>query len=97
MTDLDELSLKLGTMQSDISHIRDNTERINGKVVEAHEKVINVEQSTKSAHKRIDDIKPHVEDYKRIKQKGLGAVGVIGLIFGLIGSGLAKILSFIAG
>ena len=97
--DIDEISLRLGNIQADLAHIRRNTELTESKVTKISEQSIRHEASVKSAHKRLDafkehleeEIKPHIDDYKNTKQRGIGATAVLGGFFGLIGAGLLKI------
>ena len=95
--DIDELSRMLGEMQSDISHIRKSTDLIDTKVDKAHENVIELKASAKSAHKRIDALHPHVEDYKKMKQRGIGMMASISAFMGFLGAALMKGLNFFLG
>lgn len=97
MGNIDELSRTLGEMQADILHIRKSTDAIDTKVDRAHENVIALKSSAKQAHKRLDDIYPHVEDYKKMKQRGYGIIAVMGVIFGSAGGILIKALKLFAG
>ena len=95
--EIDELSKMLGSMQADIAHIRKTNDAIDAKVDKAHENVIELKASAKSAHKRIDALKPHVEDYKKMKQRGIGLTAALAAICGFIGSALLKSLNFFLG
>lgn len=95
MSDIDELSRMLGGIQTDILYIRKSTDAIDTKVDKAHENLIEVQASTKSAHKRIDEIVPCVEDYKVMKQRGIGITMVLGAIFGLVGASAFKIMKLL--
>lgn len=48
--------VKLDTISSDVKDIKDDISNINQKVEAIDKRVTIVEQSTKSAHKRLDDI-----------------------------------------
>ena len=93
MADIDELSRMIGKLQSDINYIRKSTDAIDVKVDKTHEDMIRAKVSVESAHKRIDEISPHVQDFVKLKQRGLGIMGVLSLVFGFIGAFLGKILT----
>jgi hypothetical protein len=44
-------------------------------------------------HDKFQDMEPVVEDYKQEKQRLLGAMAVIGTLFGLLGSWLHTLLT----
>lgn len=97
MKDIDEFSRTLGVIQADVGHIRKNTDAIEKKVDKTHEDMIINKASTKSAHKRIDDITPHIEDFKKIKQRGIGITSILSIIFGFLGAILLKTFHFLLG
>jgi hypothetical protein len=90
---IDEISQLLGSMQADIVHIRRNTELTEAKMDKVSEGMIRQDASIRSAHKRIDELEPIVDDYQGIKQKGIGALTIIGAICGFVGALVGKIIS----
>lgn len=90
---IDELSRTLGQIQADVSYTRKNTEAIDNKVDRLSKSVVQQEMTIKSAHERLDNIIPHIDDYRAFKQKGIGFIGAISLFFGFIGSLVIKLIS----
>ena len=94
----------IGSIQSDVLHIKKNTELTEHKIDKVVEGSVRHEQAIKSAHKRLDDHKAHLddnvapvlEDYKSMKQKGIGAMAVAGIIFGFIGSLILTAIKYFA-
>mgnify|MGYP003627752240 CR=1 FL=1 len=39
----------------------------------------------------VADMKPHVDDYKRLKQRGIGMFVILGLLFGGLGAGIVYV------
>ena len=39
----------------------------------------------------VADMKPHVDDYKRLKQRGIGMFIILGLLFGGLGAGVVYV------
>jgi len=70
----DSLRQDLGQMQGILSQIQKNTDKIPDLVaaVQRHED-------------DIDEIKPHVEDYKRNRQRAVGIGAFIALVAGAVG------------
>ena len=85
----------LGAIQADVVHIRRNTEVTDAKMDKINESVIRQDSSLKSAHKRIDEIKPVVDDYAKTKQKGIGALTLLGAICGFVGAVAGKIVNLL--
>jgi len=79
--------VSIAEIRTDIKYLIKNTDAINSKVDNAHEKMIVAEQATKTAHKRIDridnhietKIEPHIEGYKKDRNKVIGIFAVISL------------------
>lgn len=97
MSNIDELSRMIGSIQADVLHIRRNTEIIDGKVDKTNDQMIRIEGSTKSAHKRIDEVRTDVERHNNLEQKGYGAITVLGMVFGFIGAIVGKVFSYLMG
>lgn len=95
MNTIDELSKTLGTMQSDIAHIRNQTSSIDGKVSKTNEKMIIAETAIKSAHRRLDDLQEKVDNHEDIKNKGVGALTILATVIGIIGAIVAKVFDHI--
>ena len=52
-----------------------------------------IERDIESIQKTIDqEIRPHIEDYRRMKNRGLGIVTAVGALGGVAGFGLDKLL-----
>ena len=92
---VDELSLMIGRIESDVKHTRKNTEVIGEKVDKLTESVIKNDALIRTAQKKIDDIHPYVEDYKKLKQRGVGILTTLSMIFGALGAFLSKIIGSI--
>lgn len=90
-SDINELSKMLGTMQSDISHIKKLAESTNDRVREVSEKTIRAEVSVLGAHKRLDKVEPAVEDYKRQKSRIIGVIAGSSFASGGLGAALFKL------
>lgn len=57
------INTKLDIITSDVKYIKDDMSMVSKKVDEIDKRVVKVEESTKSAHHRIDDlIRPNKED-----------------------------------
>jgi uncharacterized coiled-coil DUF342 family protein len=82
---IDDFSRTIGALQSDVSHIRSNTDSTKEKVDVMHEHMIIARRDIKSAHRRLDDIIPHIEDYRKNKHHAAGAYSVLSVISGFIG------------
>lgn len=89
---IDEISQLLGSIQADVLHIRRNTELTEAKMDKLTEASIRQDSSIRSAHKRIDEIKPIVDDYSKTKQKGIGALTLLGAICGFVGAIISKLI-----
>lgn len=94
MGDIDRVSQLLGSMQSDITHIKrvsDQTARqvntLNGNVTENTE-------STKSAHKRIDAVEPLAAELNNWKNRSMGALIGVSSVSGFVGGLVGAILKF---
>jgi hypothetical protein len=86
MKDIDEISYKLGAIHSDVStlvesvkELRDYQREMNGKV--------------KKAHDLINEIAPHVEDYKTTKRHAIMALFGLGGLTGIIGGKISSVLT----
>lgn len=95
--DIDELSRMIGSIQSDVAHIRRTTEAIDQKTDKTNERVIENSSSLKLVYKRIDDMQVHVDDYRSVKQKGIGVITVVGMVFGFIGALVGKLFHYFVG
>ena len=52
-----------------------------------------IKREIESIQKTIDkDIRPHIEDYRRLKNRGLGIVSAVGILGGAAGFGFDKLL-----
>lgn len=99
MSEIDEVSRLLGvlTSQNEISGQQMATlvKKFDGVQAEmrdikeiAREAVARAER----LEERLDDIEPNVEDYKKLKQRGIGVLGLIGLGSGAAGAGLREVI-----
>ena len=94
MSGIDELSKTLGVISSDIKHLVGKTSSIDQKVEKLQNSNTHNEIAVKSAHERLDEVIPKVQEHENIKNKGLGVIAVMGTIFGALGSYLAKFIQF---
>lgn len=86
MSDLIEISNKLGSLQAEQISSRRDHERTLQKLDELAEQLAPLA----SLIKTVDEMKPHVEDWYKMKQRGLGILAVIGLMGGAVGSSLTS-------
>jgi len=92
MTDIDEVSSKLGSMQTNITHILKTTESIHDSLKDVNERVIIQEQKAKSAHKRLDKIEPIVNGHENIKNKGVGFFVAVSSLAGVVGAAITRFI-----
>ena len=89
MTDIDEISYKLGAIQADLSTVVVS-------VKELKEYQLRMNGSINKAWVEIEEIKPHVEDYKTNKKRAvmglIGLGGATGVIGGKIGAWFTAVL-----
>lgn len=94
MPSLDKVSKMLGGLQSDMKHVRKTSETILEKTDKLNETVIIQGQRIKSAHERIDDIEPKVNEHEAIKNQGVGfwiaLTTISGSVAGCIGAFITK-------
>lgn len=89
---IDELSKTLGVISSDIKHLVNKTANIDDKVETLQNHSVEHKASTKAAHKRIDDIAPKVTEHENLKNKGIGILAVISIVFGILGNAISKVI-----
>lgn len=90
--EIDKVSELLGKIQSDITHIRGTTEVTKEEIKSVSEKVTYHDSAIKSAHKRLDDITPHVERSKRTTWALHAIIVSVATIFGAIGGAILKFM-----
>jgi uncharacterized protein YoxC len=100
MSNIDEISKTLGSMESNISHVVKTLDKLTDDVDGIRNQMIVHNDHLKSAHKRLDhtneqiiflkkqaeDHSRLIENYKSIKDKVVGGVMVISAIAGFVGS-----------
>lgn len=89
---IDELSRMIGQIQADVAHTRKSSDEINGKVDALTKTVAHQEFRLQESEKKIQKIQPEIEDYKKLKQRSIGAMAVLATIFGAVGSVVSKLL-----
>lgn len=101
MADLDEISLTLGKLLNGQEEavrkqeaIFRNIDEIRGSMSEIKGAVSTVTVSHNALKAEVDNsIKPHIDDYKNNKQRGLGLIAGVGIGGGAGGATLATYLS----
>lgn len=92
MTGLDEISFKLGKIMSEIDGLKGDVRDVKREVSEDREATDRFREEIRDKVKTIGDaveeISPHVEDYKTLRQK----IGVAVLLVSTIGSGAAYLI-----
>lgn len=92
MTGLDEISFKLGKIMSEIDGLKDDVREVKRKVSEDRQATEKFREEIKGKVRLIGDtveeISPHVEDYKTLRQK----IGVAVILVSTIGSGAAYLI-----
>lgn len=94
MAGIDEISEKLGSISSDVKHLITKSNIIDAKVEVTQNQTIELRAAAKAAHKRIDGIEPKVNNHEALKNRGMGIVSILALIFGFVGTILGKFLHF---
>ena len=89
---VDELSRMIGQIQADVKHTRKSVDVIETKVDHLTQTSIRNEGSLKDAQKKIDDMHPHVEEFRKLKQRGIGILTALSMVFGAIGAFLSKVI-----
>lgn len=84
MGEIHKISEKLGQLTAMVENIEKTGLRTEEKIDNHTKDIVELEQRTKSAHKRLDAHNTHIEDYKTMKQRGFGIVSVIGAIAGVL-------------
>lgn len=87
-----ELSRTIGNIETDVKHTRRSVDVIETKVDHLTETSIRNEESLKAAQKKIDIMHPHVEDYRKLKQRGIGILTAASMFFGAVGAFLSKVI-----
>ena len=94
MSELDrDLLLMLGGMKSSIEDMQKKITGIDAKTDTVIKTSIETQSATKSAHKRIDDIEPVLKEHEAYKNKGLGIMAFIGILFGTFGMVISWLLT----
>lgn len=101
MADLDEISLTLGKLLNGqeeavrrLDGVFRNIDEIKSAMSEVKGSVATVTAGHTSLKTDVEtNIKPHIEDYKNNKQRGLGLMAGVGLGGGAGGAGLFAVLS----
>lgn len=92
MTGLDEISFKLGEIMSEIDGLKGDVRDVKREVSEDRKATDSFREEIRDKVKTIGDaveeISPHVEDYKTLRQK----IGVAVLLVSTIGSGAAYLI-----
>jgi hypothetical protein len=85
MNDLNEVHRSLGQIETNVTVLVQS-------VKELREYQLRMNGSVGKAHDRLDNLEPHVEDYKVTKQRAvMGLIGIGGLT-GIIGGKMAELL-----
>jgi hypothetical protein len=92
MTGLDEISFKLGKIMSEIDGLKDDVRDVKREVSEDRKATDKfreeIKVKVKSIGEAVDEISPHVEDYRTLRQK----IGVAVILVSTIGSGAAYLI-----
>ena len=75
MTDLDKISQAIGALQADSRTAGDQRDKIFEKLDEIGRVVAETAGQLPALTERLEKIEPHVEDYKRVKNRGIGIIG----------------------
>lgn len=96
----DNQDVKIAVLETQYSHLKEQITAhhtiTNEKLDKVIDKLTLMNGSIGKAHNRIDDIEPHVEDYRTNKKRAImglvGLGGATGLIGGKLGSWLAGLM-----
>lgn len=83
---------KVAVLLSSVDGLVKSVDRFDKKMDTVHERIIINSESTKTAHKRIDDIVPKVEEHAAAKNRAIGMAAGVSAIFGSIGIAAQKFL-----
>ena len=79
---IDDISEKIGELTTAVEMLRSQTEEqwdILKGISELTAKIDAVQED-------VDEMKPYVDDYRKLKQRGIGVLGVVGLMGGGLGA-----------
>lgn len=92
----DEEKVKVAVLEERLANVQKAVDThhaiTNDKLDKVLDRLVAVSNASEKANSRIDEIEPMVEEHDALKNKGLGIVAFVGLLFGALGSGLAKLL-----
>ena len=80
---IDDVSKTLGELVSSVQSLTNQTR-------DQWEKLEKIEKHAakwEGVAEDVADMKPHVDDYKRLQQRGVGMFIILGLLFGGLGAG----------
>ena len=90
---IDDTSQMLGELISSVRTLNKSTNDIWEKLDEIEKALVTV-----SANERaIAEMKPHVDEFRILKQRGLGVLGMIGLIASSAGAGAVYLVEKLVG
>lgn len=89
--ELNEISNAIGRLQADVKHILHQVDGVDRKVESLQASNVENGLSVKNAHRRLDELTPKVDHHESLKNKGLGVIAAVGVIFGVLGALLGKI------
>ena len=82
MSGLDQISAAIGRLQE----AQENAERQRERMFEKLDSIAVQTAELPALARRIGEMEPHVEDYKRLKQRGVGVLGLIAVAGSLLGA-----------
>jgi chromosome segregation ATPase len=82
VTELDQISAAIGRLQE----AQESAERQRARIFEQLARIAEQTSEIPGLANRIEAMEPHVEDYRRLKQRGIGVLGVIAVGGSLLGA-----------
>jgi len=84
MANLDEMSRAIGALQAGMEIAREQHVKLDATLHDMNDKL----DLLMPVIKDVAEMKPHVDDYKRLKQRGIGILAGVGLVGGSLGSAI---------
>ena len=88
MTEVDEISRTLGRLEADAASARNQREKIFELIGEVQLSL----GAIPALIEKVDDHSVHIEDFKGLKNKGIGVLAFVAMLGGAVGVGIDRIV-----